>query len=83
VKVLDAAPDQEALAEFIRHMRAHGTDTRHAIVIYPEDPERPLSEAVYDFVISNPVRLGKELCTVELVMEGRDGLYDFVPVVSL
>ena len=83
VKVLDAAPDQEALAEFIRHMRAHGTDTRHAIVIYPEDPERPLSEAVYDFIISNPVRLGKELCTVELVMEGRDGLYDFVPVVSL
>lgn len=81
VKALDATPDPEALAEFVRHARAQGENIRHAVLLYPEDPERPLPEAVYNEVVSNPIRVGKALFTVELVMEGRDGFYDFIPVV--
>ncbi len=82
VKALDGTPDPEALAEFIRHARAQGGNVRHAVILYPEDPDKPLPEAVYEEVVNNPVRAGKELFTVELVMQGRDGFYDFIPVVS-
>lgn len=82
VKAQDGTPDLDVLAEFVRHARAQGPKVRHAVLLYPEDPDRPLPEAVYDKAVNDPIRLGNRLCSVELVMEGRDGLYDLVPVVS-
>lgn len=82
VKNLDVAPDDEALAGFVRHARAQGPDVAHAMIVYPEDSERPLPESVYDEVVRNPVRSENGLFTVELVMEGWDGYYDLIPVVS-
>ena len=81
VKALDTTPDAEALAEFVSHARAQGENVRHAVLLYPEDPEKPLPEEVYNEVVNNPIRAGKALFTVELVMEGLDGYYDFIPVV--
>ena len=82
VKALERTPDLDCLAEFVRHARAHGTAISHAVLLYPDDADSPLPEAVYEEVVNSPVRTGKELFTVELVMEGNDGFYDFIPVVS-
>ncbi len=82
VKALDGTPDSDALADFIRHARAQGPGIRHAVLLFPEDLDKTLQDAVYDEVVNNPVRAGNELFTVELVMEGQDGFYDFIPVVS-
>jgi len=69
------------VAEF-RSKASAGGPLRHAFLIFPEDPDEPLSESVYDDVIRGPILAGREPCTIELVMEGADGLYDFIPVVS-
>jgi hypothetical protein len=82
VKSLQRTPDDEALAEFVRHARAQGPNVRHAVMLYPEEAARPLPESVYNEVVRNPVRFEKGRCTVELVMEGQDGFYDLIPVVS-
>jgi hypothetical protein len=82
VKALAGTPDAEALAGFVSHARAQGENVRHAVILYPEDPDKPLADTVYNEVVNNPIRVGSALFAVELVMEGRDGFYDFIPVVS-
>jgi hypothetical protein len=53
-----------------------------AVIIYKEEPRNPLSDEVYNHILENPIKLKKEICNIQLVMEADDGKYDFIPIIS-
>lgn len=53
-----------------------------AVLIYQETFTEPISDDVYMFVIENPIRIGRQICNIQLVIEGEDGKYDFIPIIS-
>ncbi|MCI4341178.1 MAG: hypothetical protein L3K11_02215 [Thermoplasmata archaeon] len=48
-----------------------------AILLRPQSA--PLPEAVYEFSVGHPVELAEQRVALEIITEGADGSYDFVP----
>ncbi len=83
VKSLDGAPTSEELLQFRENClkkRDRGKIER-AIIVYPENTEKPLSEEVYNSVIKTPIRTSRDICNIQLVEESNDGTYDFIPFI--
>jgi hypothetical protein len=59
-----------------------GGKLERAVILFKEDPDDPLTEEVYDDVIGRPIRSGGDVCNIQLVVEGEDGTYDFIPLMS-
>ena len=58
------------------------------IIILVEKPNNNLDDNVYEYIINNPVRIKKGLifktefvCTMQIITEGNDNNYDFIPYV--
>lgn len=81
IKVLKSTPTLEDIKRFrkkaVKKIGLRNLD--RAIIVYPEKPNDPLSEEVYRDVIENPIIHKKSICNIQLVEEGLDGTYDFIP----
>jgi hypothetical protein len=84
IKYQEKVPQIEDIEEFNKNVINKGDNKKldRAIIIYKEDLQIPLSDATYNFVIYNPIKLKKEICAIQLVVEGEDGIFDFTPVIS-
>ncbi|UCF08189.1 MAG: hypothetical protein JSW28_00405 [Thermoplasmata archaeon] len=84
VKYLKKVPQKEDIQTFRERVinRAHKKPIDRAVIIFKEDPRSPLSDDTYTFLVDNPIELKREICAIQLVLEGMDGKYDFIPIIS-
>jgi hypothetical protein len=84
IKYLKQTPEMDDVSTFQEKVRAKAGKNKlnRAIIIFREDPKNPLSDQVYQHVLENPLKLKKEICNIQLVIEGEDKKYDLIPVVS-
>ncbi len=84
VKYLENVPtikDIETFRSQVKKRSGNGPLNR-TVLIYNESSTDQLSDEAYDLVIGKPIIQGKDICNIQLVIEGKDGKYDFIPVVS-
>jgi hypothetical protein len=84
VKYLKKVPQKEDVQTFREKVinRAHKKSIDRAVLIFKEDLKAPLSDDTYNFLIGTPIQLKKEICAIQFVVEGMDGKYDFIPIIS-
>jgi len=84
VKFLSKVPGKEDIQRFREQViiRVRKKSMDRAVIIFREEPESPLSDDTYTFLVDNPVKLKKEICAIQLAAEGTDGKYDFTPIIS-
>lgn len=91
IKVMDAYPTMMRVVEFEGMVsecaRSMGIAPTRAVILVVR-PENELDDNVYDHILSTPLtfRAGLLLsrrctCTVQIVTEGEDGRYDFIPFI--
>ncbi|UCE39316.1 MAG: hypothetical protein JSW00_08885 [Thermoplasmata archaeon] len=84
VKYLEKVPQKEDIQTFREQVinKAGKRSLDRAVIIFKEDHEVPLPDDAYNFLVDTPIKLKKEICAIQLVIEGMDGKYDFIPTVS-
>ena len=84
VKYLKNTPKIADIKKFKERVIENAVNDRldRAVIIFKEDPKTLLSDEVYHRVLEEPVKLKKDICSIQLVIEGKDKKYDFIPVVS-
>ncbi len=84
VKYLDKVPQKEDIQRFREQVinRAHKKSIDRAVIIFKEDLKAPLLDDPYNFLVYYPIQLKKEICAIQFVVEGIDGKYDFIPMIS-
>lgn len=80
-RVLSEGPSVEYLDRFAAELRAAAARCPGRVVraILLRPPAGPMPEAVYEYSVGHPVELGHGRVAIELITEGADGSYDFVP----
>ncbi|UCG67992.1 MAG: hypothetical protein JSV09_09125 [Thermoplasmata archaeon] len=84
VKYLEKVPQKEDIQTFKEQVinRAHKKSIDHAVIIFKEDPKAPLLDETYTFLVDTPIKLKKEICAIQFAVEGMEGKYDFIPMIS-
>ncbi len=84
IKYLKNTPEMDDIRTFEDKVKSKAGNDKldRAVIIFKEDPINPLSDQVYQHIMESPIKRKKEICNIQLVIEGEDGKYDFIPVVS-
>jgi len=84
VKYLKKVPKKEDVQTFREQVinKAHKKSIDRAVMIFKEALEAQLLDDTYDFLVDTPIELKKEICAIQFVVEGMDGKYDFIPMIS-
>ena len=84
VKYLKKVPQKKDIQTFSEQVidKAHKKAIDRAVIIYKEDLKALLLDDTYNFLMDTPIKMKKEICAIQFVVEGMDGKYDFIPMIS-